>query len=420
MSEDEPLSADEVQALSHDEKATDARPVQSQAPADSQATRAQPVRPSTTTPASRSSRTTSSRGSDVSKTTLHLDPDELDTVLAYVRLPPSRVTQHMLAGLTDSGVQFYHQLRNDAAREPAAGASVPLPNASPRRVAFSPSVGSLPGLTSALEAAILQPPPMSSPASRRPPPVTARNFSLPAVTRSLSTSFDSVAGGERATEFDAEPGLHEPTVETPSADFAPTSSLLHVLQRQGVPTGPLCAMDALQLARDEVGDVSFEQWWLARSSQIKGVSSAVYYEGLLLSLLLDYMDQPHVWQQLAARRWYILNLVSNRNMQWSQARGLLPLTAVGSMSTNVLYELQRYEKSQKDLYPSSSTRGKADGKGASGGNSKAGQRGKGGSNNTATSGEGAVSAANASRAPSSRRSNEGGAGAASAASASGQ
>jgi hypothetical protein len=170
-------------------------------------------------------------------------------------------------------------------------------------------------------------------------------------------------------DLDAEPGLEgesaEPRERVHSTTSAPASALSRLLQRQGVPSG-LIDVDVLSLAETEVGGMSFEQWWSARASHIKTVSSSVYYEGLVLSLLLDHMDDPDVWTQVAARRWLTLNLVANTKMRWDQARGLLPLGGVGGMPTNYVYELQRFAKSQQELSISMSSASSFRGRGGRG------------------------------------------------------
>ena len=168
--------------------------------------------------------------------------------------------------------------------------------------------------------------------------------------------------------------------------------------------------------------MSFEQWWLARASHMRSVSAASYYEGLVLfSLILDHLDNPNMLEEVAARRWCILNLVLNNNMQWNQARSLLPLASVGSMPTNLVYEMQKYAKSQQELFPSaarlpSSIRGKSDSKGS--GSGKGGQKGRAGSGSGTSSSEGSETGSSANRAPNTRRGSTTGTGASSAAGAS--
>jgi hypothetical protein len=139
----------------------------------------------------------------------------------------------------------------------------------------------------------------------------------------------------------------EPSYVTPGKRAA--NPLHRLLQRQGVPPATINE-DMLAMAQNEVGRVTFEQWWAAHASHIKKTMSSVYYEGLVLSLLLDNRDDVRVWAQLAARRWYTLRLVAN-GQQWNLARGLLPLDGMGGMPTSLLYELQKFEKSQSELRP---------------------------------------------------------------------
>jgi hypothetical protein len=355
----------------------------------------------------RSSRQRRSARADITD----VDEDELQTVLQYCQLPRQSVTRAMLQSLSTSAELLYFHLRDAPPPEPATPPSS-SPVTAQRPVASASAATSTPSQPAASYEPALA---MSLPSMRAQPAVVSLNPAPPATARTLAMPPHHVSwsmGGDEGAED--QPGGGDE--HAPPVQFSPTSKLQTLLQRQGVPAG-LVGLDALQMARNEVGTSSFEQWWSARSSHIRSVSTAVYYEGLVLSLLLDYANDPEVWTQLAARRWCSLNVVANGGLQWSQARGLLPLASVGSMPTSCVYELQKYARSQQELYasstrPASNARGKGAGKGA-GGKARE-EKGKGGGSTAPSSEEGAEATAGGSRGSKQRRNSASGAGAPSA------
>ena len=319
----------------------------------------------------------------------------------------SRVSRKKLDRLSAAGRRMYEGLYEGMLRAQQSARPAPPQQAATPRVSFTVSqpvqsddIPHMPSVTRQGQ---------STPTSRRTPgPAT------PGVARSLAASLQQAASyGDSDAELD-DPLDEEEEKDPVQIRGNPGARLDALLQRQGVPAGRLCALDAVQAARVEVGGGSFEQWWLARSSHIKHASVASYYEGLLLSLLLDQSDDPAVWKELAARRWLTINLVANHSFQWGQARSLLPLSGVSCMSTDLVYEMQRYVKSQQDLFPTAnrsafSGRGKGDSKPAGG--AKGGQKGRGGSGGGSTDTTGAATAAGSGGGATQRRNSTGGAGA---------
>ena len=56
----------------------------------------------------------------------------------------------------------------------------------------------------------------------------------------------------------------------------------------------------------------------------------MYHEGMILSLILDYKDNPLIWQELAVRRWCTLQFAANKGgtaEAWEFGRGFLPMSA---------------------------------------------------------------------------------------------
>ena len=334
-----------------------------------------------------------------------VQPAEYEIILSYLARS-SRVSQKKLDRLSAAGRRMYDGLWRAEQARPAPPKSATTP-----RVSFTVSQPT----SSAVSVA--QPPTMSPLSARgRPTPTPGKTPVASGVVRQLLMSHHpATLYGDSDAELDdaADDEEEEGPVQSLSNAAARREAML---QRQGVPAGRLCALDAVQAARVEVGGGSFEQWWLARSSHIKYVSVSSYYEGLLLALLLDHRADPAVWMELAARRWLTLNLVVNHSFQWQQARSLLPLSGVSCMGTDIVYEMQRYSKTQQDLFPATtrsaySGRGKADSKPAGG--AKGGQKDKRGGSSS-SSGAGATGAAAASGTgggPTQRRNSTGGAGA---------
>ena len=338
---------------------------------------------------------------------------EYEIILSYLARS-SRVSQKKLDRLSAAGRCMYEGLwRAEQAR------AAPPQSATTPRVSFTVSQPT----SSAV--GVAQTPTMSPLTGRgRPTPTPSKTPLTPSVARQLLMSHSpATLYGDSDAELDDGIAVDDEEEKDPVQSRGNSAARREaMLQRQGVPAGRLCALDAVQAARVEVGGGSFEQWWLARSSHIKYVSVASYYEGLLLALLLDHRDDPAVWMELAARRWLTLNLVVNHNFQWQQARSLLPLSGVSCMGTDIVYEMQRYSKTQQDLFPTPtrfaySGRGKGDSKPAGG--AKGGQKDKrggsgGGSNAGAT---GVAAASGIGGGSTQRRNSTGGAGASSTAGA---
>lgn len=279
--------------------------------------------------------------------------DELDDIMRLVRRNERDVSADELDDLTVEGRQMYNQLRADARSRPSRVDTV------------SQSVTFASPTSRSVVRDILRPPSMSPPSARdRPTPSRRAPHSAFAASTASSQSRPHDPDGVHG---DGEASDEEPSYVTHGKR---ASNPLHrLLQRQGVPPATINE-DMLAMAENEVGRVTFEQWWAAHASHIKKTMSSVYYEGLVLSLLLDNRDDVLVWAQLAARRWYTLRLVAN-GQQWNLARGLLPLDGMGGMPTSLLYELQKFEKSQSEL------RSRAPSFGGGGGDQRGGKRGSG-------------------------------------------
>ena len=122
-----------------------------------------------------------------------------------------------------------------------------------------------------------------------------------------------------------------------------------LLQRLGV-TSDLMSLEGLRHVQEMTGHGRTEQWWAAREAEICRLQggAALFYEGLVLSLLLDHRDDPEVWVELAARRWLSCQLAT-RGLRWDAARALLPLNTRAGMPADVMNSVQRYASSQQQM-----------------------------------------------------------------------
>ena len=264
-----------------------------------------------------------------------LSDDEAQDVLNYAQLPAARVTRRMLAGLSERGQRLYEQLRQ-AEQQPAAHSrtspALPIPTHQAPQVSFS--IGPDGQAHTAMQ------PPLSV---AQPPPVWLPNARL---SGRASHRFQP-AGQDASDGEDGAPQVYE---DGAKQQFVPSRRLRGVLQRLGVPDGSLCEMDALEVARAEVGGGSFEQWWQARAPSMRREGkSNQYYEGLVLSLILDNLDRLDVLAQIAARRWCVLNSTVTHNLSWDMAKALLPMSSAGAISTSLVYDMQKFAKAQKEM-----------------------------------------------------------------------
>jgi hypothetical protein len=126
------------------------------------------------------------------------------------------------------------------------------------------------------------------------------------------------------------------------------------LVRHGVPE-ELLPLDAFhQLLTLTAGSGSIEQFWTARRQMITSSAGAgfpVYYEGLLISLVLDMLQrgESDAAVQLLSRRWLTLQLVGIDHFDWQHASALFPMTTRGGLAASYLSGMQRFAKTQRDF-----------------------------------------------------------------------
>ena len=265
-----------------------------------------------------------------------LPDDEAQDVLNYIQLPAARVTRRMLAGLSERGQRLYEQLRQAEQRPTAHGRTFPVlptPAQQAPQVSFSIGPGGPAHVTTQSPLSVAQPPAVWLPNAR--------------LSGGAPHRFQP-AGQGASDDEDGAPQAYED--EEKEQQFVPSRRLRGVLQRLGMPDGSLCELDALEVARAEVGGGSFEQWWQARAPSMRREGKGnQYYEGLVLSLILDNLDRPDVLAQIAARRWCVLNSTVTHNLSWDMAKALLPMSSAGAISTSMVYDMQKFAKAQKEM-----------------------------------------------------------------------
>jgi hypothetical protein len=127
------------------------------------------------------------------------------------------------------------------------------------------------------------------------------------------------------------------------------------------------------LAKDNIGAQvaslvypnSHTSWWSSRRDTITDIR--VFYEGQVLSMLLDHLpqDAAPLAHEIAARRWFTLLQVAN-NLGWSEAQAFLPLSASSGMTAKQLLLVRRFGKamSASSRQPSKSKNSYRSGSGA--------------------------------------------------------
>ena len=96
---------------------------------------------------------------------------------------------------------------------------------------------------------------------------------------------------------------------------------------------------------------SFENWWCANNGHLVKLGlGSTYYEGLVLSMLLDYAADPAVWIEIASRRWLSVHLVAGCT-PWAVARQTLPMTGLGNLPATVFSHLHRAAKMSSEWLP---------------------------------------------------------------------
>ena len=302
-----------------------------------------------------------------------LTEDEQDAVLAALKVPHNKVPKDVLMGLSDTATRFYNDLRDHQRRSARSQPQVSFQQkpAAARSLRVTESV-----------------PTIVPPQSARVQSASSRFHSapLPPVPSAASELFPSSYG---ETESDVESQSDSDTGEVRQPSHTTSQSqdeLYRLLLRQGV-APDLAACTAFDVARGIVNRSSYEHYWSSQYEHSMG-SKPLYYEGMLLSLILDHKDNPLIWQELAVRRWCTLQFAANKGgtaEAWEFGRGFLPMSASAGIPAHWMGALGKSAKRQSELNPRRFTshygRGRKGGVGGGGGSGK--KRSESGANSSA-------------------------------------
>ena len=264
--------------------------------------------------------------------------EDFQLIETLLQRPADAVSEEDTAMLRENGERLYHIIRQQRRKT---------------SVSFDPSAASR-----SLYA--------SHPLDLRPPllgSASGRSSSAPMPHRTPVQLHTAAANSLAGSSSSSTSSLHgDVTYELPREVIRPRvaatsalSPLYALLQRHGVPDD-LMAGDALERAVGQAMGGSLEQHWTSHYSGLLRSSQApLYYEGLVLSMLLDHKNDPHIWTQVAARRWTSCTLAADGH-PWLAARYLLPMTGAGNLSATLLESLYRHaqSRSNQSLLPHSS------------------------------------------------------------------
>ena len=291
-----------------------------------------------------------------------LTEDEQDAVLAALKVAHNKVPKDVLMGLSDTATRFYNDLRDHQRRSARSQPQVSFqqePTAA-RSLRVTESV-----------------PTIVPPQSARVQSASSRFHSapLPPVPSAASELFPSSYG---ETESDVESQSDSDMGEVRQPSHTPSQSqdeLYRLLLRQGV-APDLATCTAFDVARGIVNRSSYEHYWSSQYEHSMG-SKPLYYEGMLLSLILDHKDNPLIWQELAVRRWCTLQFAANKGgtaEAWEFGRGFLPMSASADIPAHWMVALGKFAKRQSELnqrqFNSHYGRGRKGGVGGGGGSGK--------------------------------------------------
>jgi hypothetical protein len=127
-----------------------------------------------------------------------------------------------------------------------------------------------------------------------------------------------------------------------------------LLTQWGVPEG-LQKESIWYQIRDMVSPTSFHQFWSSRHDIMKAANlHTLYYEGLVLSAILDHSDDLEKWRELASRRWFCLWNVAN-GQSWGAAQALLPLTMTQGLTARQQHIMNKFQSKSRPAATSSSS-----------------------------------------------------------------
>jgi hypothetical protein len=161
----------------------------------------------------------------------------------------------------------------------------------------------------------------------------------PRVSSSMpSMSFDPAS---RQVAFNPDPGSDsetEPVSPGAAVGILPPA-LSGSLVRMGV-LEELAVDDALLQTSATVYPSSYQSFWASRETSME---KRLYYEGLVLSMLLDLAANPSLLLEVAARRWLTLSLVAS-GCDWASAQAWLPLSRTNGVTARQVHLMGRFAR----------------------------------------------------------------------------
>ena len=143
------------------------------------------------------------------------------------------------------------------------------------------------------------------------------------------------------------------TVSTPdnSDSLVISPDITRKLIRMGVE--PSLAKDNItQQTAEIVSPSSYTSFWIGQKDNKKDMK--LFYEGYIISLLLDNISNTSLVMELASRRWFSLWLVVNGST-WNEAQAFLPLSSTPGLTAKQQRLAQKFAKVQSNNKFSSSS-----------------------------------------------------------------
>lgn len=164
------------------------------------------------------------------------------------------------------------------------------------------------------------------------PSASSPHASSHSARRSVAFGSDAGDGGEQDSDV-------EPEDPPPTGTTLP-KSISVALVRMGV-LEDLALDDALAQTAATVYPSSYQLFWSSREATI--TDKKLYYEGLVLSMLLDAADNSRLLLEIASRRWLSLSLVA-AGWDWGSAQAWLPLARTNGVTARQLQLMGRFAK----------------------------------------------------------------------------
>jgi hypothetical protein len=158
---------------------------------------------------------------------------------------------------------------------------------------------------------------------------------------SSSAALVPSASGDSSSSDDEDYSYDADATELGTAGLLVPPAVVKYLVRIGVE--PSLADDSIaDQSAQIVYPASYSAFWTSHKDTIKDMR--LFYEGHVLSMLLDNITDVELVTELAARRWFSLWLVAN-GRDWSEAQAFLPLSSTPGLTAKQLHLVRKYGKS---------------------------------------------------------------------------